>query len=67
MDDCIFCKIVKKEIPCAKIYEDEKIFVFFGYRTGIGWAFTYHPQEHIIWMQDADNETIGGIFKLSKN
>ncbi len=28
MEDCIFCKIVKGEIPCFKIYEDEKVFAF---------------------------------------
>jgi diadenosine tetraphosphate (Ap4A) HIT family hydrolase len=24
MEDCIFCKIVKGEIPCSKIWEDEE-------------------------------------------
>ena len=28
MDDCIFCKIVKGEIPSFKVYEDEKVFAF---------------------------------------
>ncbi len=28
MDDCIFCKIVKGEIPCYKIYEDDKVISF---------------------------------------
>lgn len=27
-DDCIFCKIIKGEIPSAKVYEDEKMLVF---------------------------------------
>ncbi|MBN1376822.1 HIT family protein [Candidatus Woesearchaeota archaeon] len=26
--DCIFCKIVKGEIPCAKIYEDKEFLAF---------------------------------------
>ena len=26
--DCIFCKIVKGEIPCAKLYEDEQTLAF---------------------------------------
>ncbi len=26
--NCIFCKIMKKEIPCAKVYEDDKILAF---------------------------------------
>ena len=28
MDDCIFCKIVKGDIPSIKIYEDEHVFAF---------------------------------------
>ena len=26
--DCIFCKIVSGEIPCSKVYEDDKILAF---------------------------------------
>ena len=26
--DCIFCKIIRGEIPSAKVYEDEKMLVF---------------------------------------
>ncbi len=28
MDDCIFCKIVKGEIPSIKVYEDETVLAF---------------------------------------
>jgi len=28
MSDCIFCKIVEKEIPSKVVYEDEKILAF---------------------------------------
>lgn len=28
MDDCIFCKIVRGEIPSAKIYENDKVLAF---------------------------------------
>jgi len=28
MEDCIFCKIVKGEIPSFKVYEDDKVFAF---------------------------------------
>ena len=28
MSECIFCKIVNKEIPAERVYEDEKILVF---------------------------------------
>ena len=28
MDNCIFCKIIKGDIPCYKIYEDENVLAF---------------------------------------
>ena len=28
MEDCIFCKIIKGEIPSTKIYEDENVLAF---------------------------------------
>ncbi|NQV08698.1 HIT family protein [Candidatus Woesearchaeota archaeon] len=28
MEDCIFCKIVKGDIPCSKVYEDENVLSF---------------------------------------
>ncbi len=28
MDNCIFCKIIKGEIPCTKIHEDENTLAF---------------------------------------
>jgi histidine triad (HIT) family protein len=28
VDDCAFCKIIKGEIPAAKLYEDERVLVF---------------------------------------
>jgi histidine triad (HIT) family protein len=28
MEDCIFCKITKGEIPCTKVFKNENIFAF---------------------------------------
>lgn len=28
MADCIFCRIIKGELPCAKVYEDERVTSF---------------------------------------
>ena len=28
MEDCIFCKIAAGEIPCFKVYEDERVLAF---------------------------------------
>ena len=28
MEDCLFCKIIKGEVPSKKVYEDEEILAF---------------------------------------
>ncbi len=66
MDDCIFCKIVKKEIPSDNIYEDEKFLVFLDIKPVSDGHLIIIPKKHIVWMQEADDETISEIFKLTK-
>jgi histidine triad (HIT) family protein len=66
MENCIFCKIVKKEIPCAKVYEDENFLAFLDIQPVSNGHILIISKKHIVWMQDADDETISGIFKLSK-
>ena len=66
MEDCIFCKIVKNEIPSTKIYEDDKFLSFLDIEPVSDGHLLVIPKRHIIWMQDADDETIANIFKLTK-
>ncbi|MEE9525038.1 MAG: HIT family protein [Candidatus Woesearchaeota archaeon] len=28
MEDCLFCKIIKGDIPCTKVYENDKVLAF---------------------------------------
>ena len=66
MENCIFCKIVKKEIPCAKVYENENFLVFFDIKPVSDGHLILIPKKHVIWMQDADDQIIAEIFKLAK-
>ncbi len=66
MDNCIFCKIVKGEIPCDKIYEDKDFLVFLDIKPVADGHLLIIPKKHIVWMQEADDETISEIFKLTK-
>ncbi len=47
MDNCIFCKIVRSEIPAKKIYEDEDIFVFNDINPAAPVHFLLIPKLHI--------------------
>ena len=63
---CIFCKIIKKEVPSIQIYEDEDFLAFLDIEPVSNGHLLIVPKRHIVWMQDADNGTVSEIFKLSK-
>jgi histidine triad (HIT) family protein len=66
MNDCIFCKIVKGEILADKIYEDKEFLAFLDIKPVSHGHILIIPKEHMVWMQDASDETISKIFILTK-
>lgn len=66
MENCIFCKIGKGEIPCTKLYEDENFISFLDIKPVSDGHLLIIPKKHVVWMQEADDETISEIFKLTK-
>lgn len=65
-NNCIFCKIVNKEIPCDILYEDENFLSFLDIKPVSDGHLLIIPKKHIVWMQEADDEIIAKIFKLTK-
>lgn len=65
-NNCIFCKIIKGEIPCHKIFEDKNFLVFLDIKPVNHGHLLVIPKKHVIWMQEADDKTITDIYKLSK-
>ena len=51
MSDCIFCKIIKGDIPSSKVYEDDKILCFKDIAPMAPVHLLVIPKEHI---QSAD-------------
>lgn len=47
MENCIFCKISKGEIPSKKIYEDDKVFAFHDINPEAPIHFLVIPKAHI--------------------
>ncbi len=45
--DCLFCKIIKGEIPSKKVYEDEKVFAFYDISPAAPVHVLIIPKEHI--------------------
>lgn len=56
MSDCIFCKIVRGEIPCAKVYEDDKVLGFDDIHPMAPVHVVIIPKNHISTLMDVDTE-----------
>jgi histidine triad (HIT) family protein len=65
-NDCIFCKIVAKEIPAEIVYEDADFLAFMDINPVHPGHVLVIPKTHYIWMQEAPDEIVGKIFILSK-
>ena len=66
MTDCLFCKIIKGEIPCYKIYEDEKVLAFLDVaKDAIGHTLVI-PKKHFANVIACDNKTISEVFNVAQ-
>lgn len=55
MSDCIFCKIVKGELPFYKVYEDDAYLAFLDiYPKSRGHTLLI-TKKHYRWVHDVDN------------
>lgn len=55
MKDCVFCKIVKGEIPCYKIYEDNDFLAFLDIAPFCEGHTLVIPKKHYRWVWDVPN------------
>ncbi|MDP7179695.1 MAG: HIT family protein [Candidatus Woesearchaeota archaeon] len=56
MEGCLFCKIVEGEIPCAKLYEDEKILSFLDIAPANKGHALVMPKEHYETLLDVPDD-----------
>lgn len=62
MADCLFCKIIKGEIPSYKIYEDKNFLAFLDIFPKTEGHTLVIPKIHIQWVWDYP--ALGGYFEL---
>lgn len=64
--DCIFCKLVKGEIPSSKVYEDEKFLAFLDISPiNKGHALVI-PKEHFENLIETPDELMGDLWVMVK-
>jgi histidine triad (HIT) family protein len=64
MPDCIFCKIVRGEIPCTKVYEDDKVLAFDDIHPMAPVHVIIIPKQHISTLMDIDAKNIDIVNNL---
>ncbi len=64
MDNCIFCKIARGEIPCRKVYEDGEIFAFHDIHPVAPVHFMLIPKLHLVSLLEADNSHAALLAKM---
>ncbi|MDD4624932.1 MAG: HIT family protein [Candidatus Paceibacterota bacterium] len=66
MDDCIFCKIIKGEVPAVKVYEDEKTFAFLELNPLAEGHTLLIPKNHASDIFDIDSEDLKALAAAAK-
>ena len=61
MENCLFCKIINKDIPCHKVYEDESALAFLDIKPHAMGHTVVIPKVHAVRAFDLDNEKFNGL------
>ena len=66
-ENCLFCRIIKGEIPSSKVYEDEEVLAFKDINPAAPIHVLVIPKKHITslaTMEDGDEKIISKIYKV---
>lgn len=67
MEDCIFCKIINKEVPSTIVYEDEDVIAFKDIHPVTPVHILVIPKKHIsslVKLKKEDEAVIGKIYSV---
>jgi len=69
MENCVFCKIINKEIPTDLIFENERFVVFNDINPKAKIHILILPKQHIESiksLEEGDKELMGELFLVAK-
>ncbi|MGI5841979.1 MAG: HIT family protein [Christensenellales bacterium] len=61
--DCVFCKIIKGEIPCYKVYEDEQTLAFLDIAHDVDGHTLVIPKNHCRNVLDCNENDLLSVMK----
>lgn len=66
MEDSIFTKIIKGEIPCHKVYEDEKVFAMLDIEPLSNGHVLVIPKKQVDLLWDLEQSDYDYLWKIAK-
>lgn len=66
MNDCIFCKILRGEIPSKKLYEDDKVIVIMDVNPKVDGHALVIPKEHVTDFMEISDELLTHIYEVAR-
>jgi len=69
MEECLFCKITRKELPSEIVYEDDRFLVFKDIKPEAPVHVLLVPKKHLVSVNDIgeeDIEMIGELFLIAQ-
>ena len=66
MEDCLFCKIIKGEIPSTKVYENEKVYAFRDINPVAPVHILVVPKKHVDSLSDLTEEDKEYVWEIHK-
>ncbi len=66
MEDCIFCRIIKGEIPARKVFEDDDHIAFLDIQPANPGHTLVLPKRHYPTLAETPDEELGKLFVIAK-
>ena len=66
-EQCIFCRIVKGDLPCTKIYEDDRCLCFLDIGPIVKGHVLVIPKQHFATISDTPAEVLQNLIVLVRH
>lgn len=63
-EDCLFCRIVKGEIPCNKVYEDDRVLAFEDIHPMAPVHVIVIPKQHISTLMEISADKMADLTSM---
>jgi histidine triad (HIT) family protein len=65
MDDCVFCRIIRGELPGSTVYEDDTVIAIMDTQPVNPGHVLVIPKKHFAYLSDMDEHTGEHLFKVA--